>query len=76
MRVLADDQFNELNERIKRLEAENRYLKKLLDDAGIPYYITAKATEKNETNVISIKEEPITKELIRNNENQQMLSTI
>ena len=76
MRVLADDQFNELNERIKRLEAENRYLKKLLDDAGIPYYITAKATEKTETNVISIKEEPITKELIRNNENQQMLSTI
>ena len=65
MRVLADDQFNELNERIKRLEAENRYLKKLLDDAGIPYCITAKATEKTETNVISIKEEPITKELIQ-----------
>lgn len=37
MRVLADDQFNKLTERIKQLETENQYLKKLLDDAGIPY---------------------------------------
>ena len=37
MRILADEQFNELNEHIKQLEAENKYLKKLLDDAGIPY---------------------------------------
>lgn len=35
MRVLADDQFNKLTERIKQLETENQYLKKLLDDAGI-----------------------------------------
>lgn len=34
MRVLADDQFNKLTERIKQLETENQYLKKLLDDAG------------------------------------------
>ena len=32
MRILADEQFNELNEHIKQLEAENKYLKKLLDD--------------------------------------------
>ena len=37
MRILADEQFNELTEYIKQLEAENKYLKKLLDDAGIPY---------------------------------------
>ena len=37
MRVLADDQFNELTEHIKQLEEENKYLKKLLDDAGITY---------------------------------------
>lgn len=37
MRVLAEDQYNELTEHIKQLEAENQYLKKLLDDAGIPY---------------------------------------
>ena len=30
MRVLADDQYNELTEHIKKLEAENQYLKKLL----------------------------------------------
>jgi hypothetical protein len=38
MRVLADEQFNELTEHIKQLEAENRYLKKLLDDAGGTIY--------------------------------------
>ena len=40
MRVLADEQFNELNEHIKQLEAENKYLKKLLDDAGMRKNIT------------------------------------
>lgn len=44
--LLADEQFNELNEHIKQLEAENQYLKKLLDDAGIPYDGTDKAPEK------------------------------
>lgn len=28
MRVLADEQFNELTEHIKQLKAENRYLRK------------------------------------------------
>ena len=65
MRVLADEQFNEITEHIKQLEAENKYLKKLLDDAGIPYDETDKAPEKNEPNVVSIKEEPITKELVQ-----------
>jgi len=54
MRILADEQFNELTEHIKQLEAENQYLKKLLDDAGIPYDKADKAPEKNEPLVISI----------------------
>lgn len=53
MRILADEQFNELTEYIKQLEAENKYLKKLLDDAGISYDGTDKAPEKKETNVVS-----------------------
>lgn len=65
MRILADEQFNELTEHIKQLEAENKYLKKLLDDAGIPYDGTDKVPEKNEPNVVSIKEEPITQERIQ-----------
>ena len=65
MRILADEQYNELTEHIKQLEAENQYLKKLLDDAGIPYDGTDKAPEKNEPNEICIKEEPITKELVQ-----------
>ena len=65
MRILADEQFNELTEYIKQLEAENKYLKKLLDDAGISYDGTDKAPEKKKTNVVSIKEEPITKELVQ-----------
>ena len=65
MRVLADEQFNELTEHIKQLEEENQYLKKLLDDAGIPYGKTDKVPEQNELNVISIKNVPITKELIQ-----------
>ena len=65
MRILADEQFNELNEHIKQLEAENKYLKKLLDDAGIPYDKANKALEKNESQEINIKEELITKELVQ-----------
>lgn len=65
MRVLADDQYNKLTERINELEAENQRLKKLLDDAGICYDEDDKDKEKNESHVVSIKEEPITKELIR-----------
>ena len=61
MRVLADDQFNELTERIKQLETENQYLKKLLDDAGIPYDKTDNMPENNDPRVISINEESITK---------------
>lgn len=61
MRVLTDDQFNKLTERIKQLETENQYLKKLLDDAGIPYDKTDNMLEHNEPHVISIKEESITK---------------
>ncbi len=61
MRILADDQFNELTERIKQLETENQYLKKLLDDAGIPYDKTDNMLEHNDPHVISIKEESITK---------------
>lgn len=57
MRILADEQFNELNEHIKQLEAENKYLKKLLDDAGIPYDKANKALEKNESQEINIKED-------------------
>ena len=49
MRVLADEQFNELTEHIKQLEAENQYLKKLLDDAGISY----DKTEDDEMRIIS-----------------------
>ena len=64
MRILADEQFNEITEHIKQLEAENKYLKKLLDDAGISYDGTDKVPEKNEPNVVSIKEEPINKELV------------
>ena len=60
MRVLADDQYNKLTERIKELEDENQHLKKLLDDAGIPYDKTDKAPEKNEPYEINIKEETIT----------------
>ena len=45
MRILADEQFNELYEHIKQLEAENKYLKKLLDDAGIPYDKANKALD-------------------------------
>ena len=59
MRVLADEQFNELTERIKQLEAENEYLKKLLDDAGISYDNADKDSKKNEPQAINIKEEPI-----------------
>ncbi len=62
MRVLADEQFNELTERIKQLEAENEYLKKLLDDAGISYDNADKDPKKNEPQAINIKEEPITRE--------------
>ena len=54
MRILADEQFNELNEHIKQLEAENQYLKKLLDDAGIPYDKADKVLEKNEPQEINI----------------------
>ena len=57
MRVLADDQYNELTEHINQLEAENQDLKKLLDDAGIPYYKTDNNSEKNEPSVINIKED-------------------
>ncbi|MBR5678814.1 MAG: hypothetical protein IKX20_11905 [Paludibacteraceae bacterium] len=56
MRILADEQFNELTEHIKQLEAENKYLKKLLDDAGILYDGTDKVPEKNEPNVVSMLE--------------------
>ena len=65
MRVLAEDQYNELTEHIKQLEAENQYLKKLLDDAGIPYDKPDNNSEKDEPSVVSIKEEPITKELVQ-----------
>ena len=65
MRVLADEQFNELTERIKQLEAENEYLKKLLDDAGISYDNADKDPKKNEPQAIKIKEEPITRELVQ-----------
>jgi hypothetical protein len=65
MRVLADEQFNELTERIKQLEAENEYLKKLLDDAGISYDNADKDPKKNEPQAINIKEEPITRELVQ-----------
>ena len=65
MRVLADEQFNELTEHIKQLEAENQYLKKLLDDAGISYDKTDVVSEKNEQQITSIKEEVITKELVQ-----------
>ena len=51
MRVLADEQFNELTEHIKQLEAENRYLKKLLDDAGISYDKTDAVPKKNEQQI-------------------------
>ena len=61
MRILADDQFNELTERIKQIETENQYLKKLLDDTGIPYDKTDNMLEHNDPHVISIKEESITK---------------
>ena len=64
MRILADEQFNELTEHIKQLEAENQYLKKLLDDAGISYDKTDVVSEKNEQQITSIKEEVITKELV------------
>ena len=40
MRVLAEDQYNELTEHIKQLEAENQYLKKLMiyhSFLGSPY---------------------------------------
>ena len=57
MRVLADDQYNELTEHINQLEAENQDLKKLLDDAGIPYDKTDNNSEKNEPSVINIKED-------------------
>ena len=60
MRVLADNQFNELTEHIKQLEEENKYLKKLLDDAGISYDRTDKIIEMSEPDAISIKEETIT----------------
>ena len=65
MRVLAEDQYNELTEHIKQLEAENQYLKKLLDGAGIPYDQTDNNSVKDEPSVVSIKEEPITKELVQ-----------
>ena len=65
MRVFAEDQYNELTEHIKQLEAENQYLKKLLDDAGIPYDKPDNNSEKDEPSVVSIKEEPITKELVQ-----------
>ena len=48
MRILADEQFNELNEHIKQLEAENQYLKKLLNDAGIPYDKTDNAPDPDD----------------------------
>lgn len=54
MRVLADEQFNEITEHIKQLEAENKYLKKLLDDAGISYDGIDKVPEKNEPNTFSV----------------------
>ena len=57
MRILADEQFNELNEHIKQLEEENKYLKKLLDDVGIPYDKADKVLEKNEPQEKNIKEE-------------------
>ena len=57
MRVLAEDQYNELTEHIKQLEAENQYLKKLLDDAGIPYDKPDNNSEKDEPSVVSIKED-------------------
>lgn len=65
MRVLADEQFNELTEHIKQLEAENRYLKKLLDDAGISYDKTDAVPKKNEQQITGIKDEVITKELVQ-----------
>ena len=54
MRVLADDQYNKLTERIKELEDENQHLKKLLDDAGIPYDKTDKAPEDSYTKQVRI----------------------
>lgn len=55
MRVLADEQFNELTEHIKQLEAENRYLKKLLDDAGISYDKTDAVPKKIEQQITGIR---------------------
>ena len=80
MRVLADDQYNELNSRIKALEEENRHLKMLLDDAGIAYAENLREAgtfepHEHEPNrqyaaaapnlTTAIKEEPITRELVQ-----------
>ncbi|MCF0230634.1 MAG: hypothetical protein HUJ76_13195 [Parasporobacterium sp.] len=39
--------YTELNERIKLLEAENAYLKRLLEQAGIPYAYVAAGPDTN-----------------------------
>ena len=61
MRVLTDEQFNELTEHIKQLEAENRYLKKLIDDAGISYDKTDAVPKKNEQQITGIKDDILLK---------------
>ena len=55
MRVLADDQYNKLTERIKELEDENQHLKKLLDDAGIPQSRKSSVNEAGKNELFQIR---------------------
>lgn len=57
-----DEQINKMEEYIKFLEDENKYLKSLLDDAGIKYDYQVEISVKKEPEQHEIKKEPISKE--------------
>ena len=62
---MSDDTIQKLHELIRTLEEENKYLKGLLDDAGITYDRKQSLSPKNDDETPAIKEEVLTKDKVR-----------
>ena len=62
---MTDDQISKLHDYIRTLEEENKYLKGLLDNAGIPYDRKQSLPPKNDDETPSIKEEILTRNKVR-----------
>lgn len=63
--MVENDRTKALEEYIHALEEENKYLKGLLDNAGIAYDFKHSARTENDDKTPAIKEETLTKEKVR-----------